>query len=194
MICIDLLLVFFTCSCNNNYKEYENVSNNNRHIIIDTDTGADDASAIILAAKEKDIDILGVTVLAGNVDLTKSVNNALMALEVAGREVPVYKGADADLSGNIRIPFSIFGEDGMGDMDLVHPTGKTEDMDAVDFIIDSVKKYPYEVEIVCIGPATNIAKAIQKDKETMKLDHHVTLVTELDAKNFFYNFLKKIQE
>ena len=163
-----LILVLFVCSCNNSFKVYKNEANKNRHIIIDTDTGADDASAIILAAKEKDIDILGVTVLAGNVDLTKSVNNALMALEAAGRKVPVYKGSDSDLSGKIRDPFSVFGEDGMGDMDLIHPAGKAEEMNAIDFMIESVKKYPNEVEIVCIGPATNVAKAILKDRETMK--------------------------
>ena len=163
-----LLLVLFACSNNVNFKEYKNENNKNRHIIIDSDTGADDASAIILAAKENDIDILGVTVLAGNVDLAQSAKNALAAIEVAGRKVPVYEGADSDLSGNRKIPFSIFGKDGMGDMDLVHPTGKAEEMNAVDFIIDSVKKYPNEVELVCLGPATNIANAIKKDSETMK--------------------------
>lgn len=163
-----LLIAIFLCSCKDNFKEYQNEDNKNRHLIIDTDTGADDASALILAAKEENIDILGVTVLAGNVDLSQSSKNALAAIEVAGRKLPVYEGADADLSGHRKIPFSIFGKDGMGDMDLVHPIGEAEKMNAVDFIIDSVKKYPNEVEIVCLGPATNIANAIKKDFETMK--------------------------
>jgi purine nucleosidase len=156
------------CSCSKSFKEYTNPENKNRHIIIDSDTGSDDASAIILASAEKDIDFLGVTVLAGNVDIEQSAKNALMSLEVAGRKVPVYKGARSDLSGKHRIPFSVFGKDGMGDMDLIHPTTTAEEMDAVDFILESVKKYPNEVEIISLGPATNIARAIMRDKETMK--------------------------
>ena len=66
------------------------VSREHRKIIIDTDTGADDASALILAAKQENVEILGVTVLVGNVDLEQSTRNALAALETAGCDAPVY--------------------------------------------------------------------------------------------------------
>ena len=137
-------------------------------VIIDTDAGADDASALILAAKSKNIDILGVTVLAGNVDLEQGTKNVLAALELAGCDAPVYKGSAENYSGEKIDAFSVFGTDGMGDMDLIHPTGKAEDGDAIDFILETVKADPGEVEIIVIGPATNIAKAIERDPETMK--------------------------
>ena len=139
-----------------------------RKVIIDTDTGADDASALILAASSPELDILGVTVLVGNVDLDQAANNALAALELAGCDAPVYKGAAENYTGERIEAFSVFGTDGMGDKDLIHPYGTVQDGDAVDFILDTVKKYPGEVEIIAIGPATNIAHAMDKDPETMK--------------------------
>ena len=139
-----------------------------RRVIIDTDTGADDASALILAANDEDLDILGVTVQVGNVDLEQGVKNALAALETAGCDVPVYMGADSTYTGERKEAFSVFGEDGMGDADLIHPKGKAEEEDAVDFILDTIKEYLGEVEIIALGPATNIARAIDKDPETMQ--------------------------
>ena len=138
-----------------------------RKIIIDTDTGADDASALILAAKQKNVEILGVTVLVGNVDLEQSTKNALAALETAGCDAPVYKGSADTIDGTVKTAFSVFGSDGMGDADLIHPKKQAEDGDAVDFIINTVKNNPNEVEIISIGPATNIAKAIQKAPDDM---------------------------
>ena len=143
-------------------------SGEKRKLIIDTDTGADDASALILAAKQPDVEILGVTVLVGNVDLEQSTRNALAALELAGCDAPVYKGSADTLDGTVKTAFSVFGDDGMGDADLTHPKKQAEQGDAIDFIIETVKNNPGEVEIVALGPATNIAKAIQKAPEDMK--------------------------
>lgn len=139
-----------------------------RKIIIDTDTAGDDASALIIAAKAKNIDILGVTVSAGNVSLDQAVKNALMTLEMAGSDAPVYAGASTTYTGKERETFSVYGKDGMGDQDLIHPTRKAEDKGAVDFIVEAVKANPDEVEIVALGPVTNLALAFDKDPETMK--------------------------
>lgn len=139
-----------------------------RKVIIDTDTGADDASALILAAKSGNLDILGVTTLVGNVDADQAVKNALAALELADCDAPVYKGSSENFNGEKISAFSVFGSDGMGDADLIHPKGKAQDKNAVDFILETVRQDPDEVEIIALGPATNIAKAIERDPETMK--------------------------
>ncbi len=139
-----------------------------RKFIIDTDTGADDASALILAAMSRGVEIVGVTVLAGNVDLEQGAKNALAALELAGCDAPVYKGSDTRYDGERIEPHSVFGKDGMGDRDLIHPKGQAREGDAVDFILDTVRANPGEIEIVMIGPATNIARAMDRDPEAMK--------------------------
>ncbi len=139
-----------------------------RKVIIDTDSGADDASALIMAACSENLDILGVTTLVGNVDLEQSTRNALAALEIAGCDAPVYGGSSENSMGEIIDAYSVFGEDGLGDADLARPKKEAEKTDAVTFILDTVRKNPDEVEIIALGPATNIAKAIEKEPETMR--------------------------
>ena len=136
-------------------------------IIIDTDTAGDDAAALILAAKSDTVDILGVTVAAGNVSLDQAALNSLAALELAGCDAPVYLGATAPLSGEEKECFSVYGKDGMGEADIIHPKGKPQSKGAIDYILDTVRENPGEIEIVALGPVTNIALAIRKDRETM---------------------------
>ena len=102
-----------------------------RKVIIDTDTGADDAAAIILAAKTENIEILGVTTLVGNVSLDQSTKNAIAALETAGCDASVYEGAEDTYTGKKVDAFSVYGEDGMGDEDLIHPKREAEKEDAI---------------------------------------------------------------
>lgn len=140
-----------------------------RHkVIIDTDTGSDDAAALVLAATSEQLDILGITVLYGNVPLDGVAENALMTLEVCDVEAPVYIGAKKPLKKEREEMISVHGKDGMGDQDLIHPKRSAEKGDAVDFILDTIKSDPGEVEIIALGPLTNIALAVQKDPDTMK--------------------------
>ena len=139
-----------------------------RKVIIDTDAGADDACALILAASSPEIDILGVTVLAGNVNLEQGTRNALAALEQVGCDAPVFKGASETYSGATIEAFSVYGEDGMGERDLSHPQGVAQERDGIDFMLETVRENPDEVEIIALGPATNIALAMDRDPETMK--------------------------
>ena len=146
ILCIVMAVSFNSCSSDHQENRTEptpKYTMSTKHkVIIDTDTGGDDASALILAAKSENIDILGVTVLAGNVELEQAAQNALAALEIAGCNVPVYKGAAENYSGEKIDAFSVYGKDGMGDSDLIHPTGKPEDKNAVDYILETVAKYP----------------------------------------------------
>ncbi len=145
-----------------------NVVKGKRNIIIDSDSGADDASAIILAALQEDINIVGVTIQVGNVDLDQGVRNVQTALELAGCDAPVYKGAENKFDRSGKEASSVFGDDGMGDAGLVHSEGDAAEGDAVDFILNTVKNNPGEIEIVALGSVTNIADAIDKDPEVMK--------------------------
>ena len=102
-----------------------------RKVIIDTDTGADDASAIILAAKSGKLDILGVTTLVGNVDLKQSTRNALAALEIAGCSAPVYNGSSENYKGKKIEAYSVFGTDGMGDAGIVKTKSMAQDVSTI---------------------------------------------------------------
>ncbi len=139
-----------------------------RKFIIDTDTAADDAVALLLATSKKDIDILGVTTVCGNVPLELATKNALAVLEAGGKDIPVYKGAKKPLKRELFTAEYVHGLDGLGDCGLAHPKGKPKETDAIDFILNTVKESPNEIEIIALGPATNIAAAILRDGDTMK--------------------------
>ncbi len=141
---------------------------NKHRIIIDTDIGADDAAALIMAAVSENVDILGITAVCGNVPVEYAAKNALMVMELCGCDAPVFLGSHQPLKKEKKFTISVHGEDGMGDQDLIHPKKKPEKKDAVDFILDTIRENPGEIEIVAIGPLTNIAKAVQKDPDTMK--------------------------
>jgi inosine-uridine nucleoside N-ribohydrolase len=145
-----------------------------RKMIIDTDTGSDDAVALIMALKSKDIDVIAVTTVSGNVSLDKATNNALMTIEICKTQTPpVYKGAAKPLFRDPVTAMNVHGNDGMGDCNLIHPTLKAESETAVQAILRLVKEYPNEIDIVAIGPVTNIALAIMTDPETMKKVRHI---------------------
>ncbi|XOK60590.1 nucleoside hydrolase [Paenibacillus elgii] len=145
-----------------------------RKLIIDTDTGSDDAVAIIMALKSADVKVEAITTVCGNVPLELATKNALMTIEVAnGQKPPLYVGAAKPLMRDLVTAVNVHGEDGMGDCDLIHPTLVPESRHAVDAILDIVEKNPGEIEIVTIGPVTNIALAILKAPETMKKVKHI---------------------
>lgn len=144
-----------------------------RKIIIDTDPGIDDTYAIIAALKYERFDVLGITVVAGNVGLEPCVENALGIVNLMKADCFVYPGAQASLknlenSQTYDIDISVHGEGGLGDVKLTPDHTKRSDTSAVDFILETVKEHPGEVEIITLGPLTNIALAIRKDRETMK--------------------------
>jgi len=139
-----------------------------RRIIIDTDTASDDAVAIIMAMRSKEIKVEALTVVAGNVPLDIAVNNALISAEAANTyDVPVFAGASKPLSRDLETGQFAHGMNGMGDIELPVPINSVEQKNAIDAIIDIVKNNPNEIDIVAIGPLTNIALAINKDPETM---------------------------
>ena len=151
------------------YADADRAEDYPKRIIIDADMGADDAAAILLAVKSKTVNIEGITVVAGNVSLEQAQKNAMMTLEVAGADIPVYPGSTKTFSGETRELFSVYGKDGMGDADLIHPQkNELQKKNAIDYMLETVAANPGEIEIVILGPATNVARAIEKDPATMK--------------------------
>lgn len=135
-----------------------------RNVILDCDPGHDDAISIIIAASEiSKLNILGITTVAGNVNVEKNTENALKVCELLGLDVPVFKGAERPLVKESEIAPEIHGESGMDGPVLPPAVKKEEDGHAVDFIIDTLKSTSEGVTIVPTGPLTNIALALIKE-------------------------------
>ncbi|MEQ8898906.1 MAG: nucleoside hydrolase [Roseovarius sp.] len=135
-----------------------------RKIIIDTDPGQDDAVAILLAlASPDEIELLGLTCVAGNVPLDLTTRNARMICELAGRPgIPVYAGCDRPLGRELVTAEHVHGKTGLDGPDLPDPTMPMAEGHGVDFIIDTLRAEPSgTITLVPIGPLTNIAAAFK---------------------------------
>lgn len=133
-------------------------------IIIDCDPGHDDAIAILLAAGNPGIDLLGITTVAGNQTLPKVTRNALAICAAAGITVPVAAGASVPLVTPQVVAKDIHGDTGLDGPVLPEPTFGLDARHAVDFIIDTVMAHePKTVHLVPVGPLTNIALAMRKE-------------------------------
>ncbi len=139
-----------------------------RNIIIDTDTATDDAIAIIMALKNKNFDVKAITTVAGNVDVELATNNALYVCELCKKNIPVFKGESHPLKRKLQTSKFFHGKDGLGDTGPYIPSSKAEKKNAIDLIISLVNDFPNEIEIIGIGPLTNIAKAFIKDPSIIK--------------------------
>ncbi|SEM81583.1 nucleoside hydrolase [Palleronia pelagia] len=133
-------------------------------IIIDTDPGQDDAVAILLALASPEIEVLGITAVAGNVPLELTAKNARIVCELAGRtEVPVFAGCAAPLMRPLVTAEHVHGRTGLDGPVLPDPQMPLQDAHAVDFIIDTLRaEGPGSVTICPLGPLTNIAMALKK--------------------------------
>ena len=138
-----------------------------RKIIIDTDPGQDDAVAILLALAAPELEVLGVTAVAGNVPLPLTALNARKVVELSGRtDVPVFAGCDAPLEQPLVTAEHVHGKTGLDGADLPEPTLPLQERHATDFIIETLlAKPPGSVTLCPLGPLTNIATALRKAPE-----------------------------
>jgi len=135
-------------------------------LILDCDPGHDDAIAILLAAGSPEIELLGITTVAGNNTIENVTHNAQAVCQVAGIEVPIAKGASSPLVTPQIVSEDIHGGTGMDGPVLPEVTGSLDPRHAVDFIIDTVMAHPPKtVTIAPVGPFTNIALAMRKQPE-----------------------------
>ena len=137
-----------------------------RKLILDLDTGIDDALALAYALGSEDAELIGVTCTYGNVTVEQSVRNTLALLELFGRtDVPVFAGPDharaKDSFAVQEISAFIHGTNGIGEVDIPDAARGVEETSAVDFLIDSVEAYGDDLVIVPTGPSTTIAAAIE---------------------------------
>ncbi|MCK0150961.1 nucleoside hydrolase [Marivita sp. S6314] len=136
-----------------------------RKIIIDTDPGQDDAVAILLAlASPEDMDVLGITAVAGNVPLPLTEKNARIVCELASKpDTKVFSGCDAPLARKLVTAEHVHGKTGLDGPTLPDPTMPLQDQHAVDFIIDTLRtEAPGTVTLCPLGPLTNIATALER--------------------------------
>jgi len=150
-----------------------------KNIIIDTDPGQDDAIAILLAlASPQDIEVLGITAVAGNVPLDLTQKNARIVCELAKRtDIPVFAGCDRPLAHRLVTAEHVHGKTGLDGPDLPDPTMPLQDMHAVDFIIDTVRQHPSGSVTLCpLGPLTNIASAINKAPDIIEKIDQIVLM------------------
>ncbi|MEM8592518.1 MAG: nucleoside hydrolase [Pseudomonadota bacterium] len=133
-----------------------------RKIIIDTDPGQDDAVAILLALASPEIEVLGITAVAGNVPLELTAKNARIVCELAKRpDVPVFAGCDRPMGRDLVTAEHVHGKTGLNGVTHPDPTMPLQDKHAVDFIIDTVRATD-KVTLCPLGPLTNIATALDR--------------------------------
>ena len=134
-----------------------------RRIWIDTDTASDDAVAMVMAFKNPGVEVVGVSVVAGNVPLEQATQIALYTAELCGAKVPIHAGANRALVRTFVTAQNVHGRDGMGDIGLpLH--GRTPTSAAgVEALIDAFRAAPGTMDLVTLGPLTNIALAVRAE-------------------------------
>jgi len=135
-------------------------------IVIDCDPGHDDAIAILLALASPEVELRGITTVAGNQTLEKTTRNALKVLELAGRtDVPVAAGAAAPLERTLRVAAHVHGESGLDGPDLPEPETRPVEKPAADFLAELIEP---GVVLVPTGPLTNVALLLQRHPDVKK--------------------------
>ena len=153
--------------------------NSPRNIIIDTDPGQDDAMAILLALGSPEaVNVLGITVVAGNVPLALTAKNARKVCEVAGRpDVKVFEGCDRPLAHTLVTAEHVHGKTGLDGIELPDPVMPLQDQNGVDFIIDTLRAEPASTVTLCpLGPLTNIATAFNKAPDIIEKVQEIVLM------------------
>ena len=149
-----------------------------RKIILDCDPGHDDAIAMILAAGNPAIDLLGITTVGGNQTLSKVTHNTLSVARVARMsDVPVHAGCARPLVREVEVAEGIHGDSGLDGVELPEPISQIGSRHAVDYIIDTIMEHePGTVTLVPTGPLTNIALAVRKEPRIAERVQEVVLM------------------
>lgn len=147
-----------------------------RKVIIDCDPGIDDALALLMALKSEELEVLGITICSGNVPAKQGANNALKVLELCkALHIPVYIGEEKPLVRSLVTAQDTHGNDGLGENFYELKEGSEVRVDGVGFIIETLRQEK-NVSIIALGPLTNIAYALKRDKEAFDyLDEFISM-------------------
>jgi purine nucleosidase len=134
-----------------------------RRFIIDTDTASDDVVAILMALQDPDVTVDAITVVFGNVSVEQGSINARYTVELCGKDTPVYDGAKRGLMRAPTFAHWFHGQDGMGNMNYSDPAAPPAEGHAVDELIKRFRAEPGEIELITLGPLTNVALALRQE-------------------------------
>jgi purine nucleosidase len=136
-------------------------------LVIDTDTGSDDAVALMLALAADGVRVEAVTTVAGNVPLEAATRNALVTCALMGSGVPVHRGAARPLLRPLQTAQHVHGPDGLSGVAVPAPARGPAGDDAVDVLVDAARSAPGELTLVTLGPLTNVAAALLRDPRAL---------------------------
>jgi inosine-uridine nucleoside N-ribohydrolase len=147
-----------------------------RNVIIDCDTGVDDALALLLALRSPELNVLGITNVAGNVPLNKVVRNTLVVVEHSGKDVPVYAGASHAMTGGAETAEYAHGSDGLGDVGFPEPKICKQDEHAVDYLVRTFMDARAPLDLITLAPLTNIALALLVEPRLEERIHSLVMM------------------
>ena len=146
-------------------------------LILDVDTGIDDSLALLYAAASPDAELVAATCVAGNADARQVATNTLRILELAGRtDVEVALGREVPLVRALETTPETHGPEGLGYAELPPPSRPLSDRHAVDVILDAALERPGEIQLVTLGPLTNLAIAVLREPRLPALLRGYTLM------------------
>lgn len=150
-----------------------------RKIIIDTDPGQDDAFAILFAlGSPRELEVVGITTVGGNVPLARTSQNALKVVELAGRaDVPVYAGCPGPMLKKLKTAEYVHGETGLDGADLPEPHTKLQTEHAVNYLVRTIMDAPEgELTVCTLGPMTNLGMAMAMEPRIVPRLREVVLM------------------
>lgn len=141
-----------------------------RRVLLDVDTGVDDALAITLAVRSPELEVVGITTVSGNVPVVRCTANTLLVLEMLGAPaLPVVSGASTPLARPPLTATKVHGADGLGNVTRAYPSPSRRAAEgAAEFLLEAIRRFPEELTLIATGPLTNVATAIQRDPATMR--------------------------
>ena len=160
-------------------------------IILDCDPGHDDAVAIMLAAREPSLELLGVSVVAGNQTLENTQRNARNVLQWLGADIPVYAGCDRPMVRDKVIAADIHGSTGLDGPVFPPLLKRLEPEHAVQFLIRTLLESEGDITVVTTGPMTNLAMLIQKDPFAFGRIHEIDNIGAQDVLSSTVNVLEE---